>query len=384
MLPDLPRKFDNKVTDVSQLNLEADESEMIVCYTTSTTNNEETAEGNIDETEENDNTEQDEQCVDIVECKKRLREAYETILMYEVPLDDFDLEVCIENIGQVLQEEGCQFDIQNDVVEVLSPSMQRKTLGKMDRRAVTEAAGSSATTSTVSAPPVAVPAVESPPASSLGSPTGTAVVVTPLPLPTEVLPAASSVETPVSALQTLSSPAGPSEAGASEVASGKRKRKRRQSVEMKTTRSAGYYSRLDSLERDVRDVYTYINLREDEEVVGNEPHTLYQTFVQAEQQEYTQKFRQFKSALEMWKLFCREKGSSALGQYGFASIHFVPSKIQKVLYMLQLEKKIALIVEYCGSNENVLFSRSLLDLPLRSIPLEFIKEYTRSRHRSVQ
>ncbi|KAG1453718.1 hypothetical protein G6F46_006772 [Rhizopus delemar] len=63
---------------------------MIVCYTTSTTNNEETAEGNIDEAEENDNTEQDEQRVDIVECKKRLREVYETILMYEVPLDDFD------------------------------------------------------------------------------------------------------------------------------------------------------------------------------------------------------------------------------------------------------------------------------------------------------
>ncbi|KAG1500701.1 hypothetical protein G6F47_006541 [Rhizopus delemar] len=90
MLPDLSRNFDNKVTDVSQLNLEADESEMIVCYTTSTTNNEETAEGNIDETEENDNTEQDEQCVDIVECKKRLREAYETIFMYEVPLDNLD------------------------------------------------------------------------------------------------------------------------------------------------------------------------------------------------------------------------------------------------------------------------------------------------------
>ncbi|KAG1056100.1 hypothetical protein G6F43_001979 [Rhizopus delemar] len=85
-----PRNFDNKVTEVSQLALEADESEMIVCYTTSTTNNEETAEGNADETKENDNTEQDEQRVDIVECKKRLREAYETILMYEVPLGDLD------------------------------------------------------------------------------------------------------------------------------------------------------------------------------------------------------------------------------------------------------------------------------------------------------
>ncbi|KAG1450679.1 hypothetical protein G6F46_010378 [Rhizopus delemar] len=78
---DQAQKFDNNVTDVSQLNLEADESEMIVCYTTSTTNNEETAEGNIDETEENDNTEQDEQCVDIVEydldrklhCRIRMR-----------------------------------------------------------------------------------------------------------------------------------------------------------------------------------------------------------------------------------------------------------------------------------------------------------------------
>ncbi|KAG1544971.1 hypothetical protein G6F49_010936 [Rhizopus delemar] len=82
--------FISLIHDLNQLNLEADESEMIVRYTTSTTNNEETAEGNIDKTEENDNTEQDEQCVDIVECKKRLREAYETILMYEVPLDDFD------------------------------------------------------------------------------------------------------------------------------------------------------------------------------------------------------------------------------------------------------------------------------------------------------
>ncbi|KAG1628267.1 hypothetical protein G6F44_011957 [Rhizopus delemar] len=93
MLPDLPRKFDNKVTDVSQLNLEADESEMIVCYTTSATNNEETAEDNIDEAEENDNTEQDEQRVDIVECKKRLKEAYETILMYKFPLDDLDCKL---------------------------------------------------------------------------------------------------------------------------------------------------------------------------------------------------------------------------------------------------------------------------------------------------
>ncbi|KAG1056594.1 hypothetical protein G6F43_001539 [Rhizopus delemar] len=90
MLPDLPGNFNNEVTDVSQLNLEADENDMIVCYITSTTNNEETTEGNVDETEENDNTEQDEQCVGIVECKKRLREAYETILMYEVPLDDLD------------------------------------------------------------------------------------------------------------------------------------------------------------------------------------------------------------------------------------------------------------------------------------------------------
>ncbi|KAG1049730.1 hypothetical protein G6F43_007954 [Rhizopus delemar] len=74
MLPDLLRNFDNKFTDVSQLNLEADESEMIVCYTTTTTNNEETTEGNIGETEENDNTGQDEQRVDIV----------------EFPLDDLD------------------------------------------------------------------------------------------------------------------------------------------------------------------------------------------------------------------------------------------------------------------------------------------------------
>ncbi|KAG1526618.1 hypothetical protein G6F52_002272 [Rhizopus delemar] len=53
--------------DIGLLSLEADESEMVVCYTTSTTTNEETAEGNIDGTEENDKPEQDEQCVDIVD-----------------------------------------------------------------------------------------------------------------------------------------------------------------------------------------------------------------------------------------------------------------------------------------------------------------------------
>ncbi|EIE79741.1 hypothetical protein RO3G_04446 [Rhizopus delemar RA 99-880] len=100
-----PRNFDNKVTDVSQLNLEADESEMIVCYTTSTTNNEETAEGNVDETKENDNTEQNEQRADIIERKKRLREAYETILKYKVPLDDLDLvkNVCVAPLNRIVK-----------------------------------------------------------------------------------------------------------------------------------------------------------------------------------------------------------------------------------------------------------------------------------------
>ncbi|EIE86253.1 hypothetical protein RO3G_10964 [Rhizopus delemar RA 99-880] len=93
MLPGFLRNFDNKVTDVSQLSLGTDESKMIVCYTTSTINNEETAEGNVDETEENDNTEQDEQRFDIVECKRRLREAYETILMYEASLNDLDCKL---------------------------------------------------------------------------------------------------------------------------------------------------------------------------------------------------------------------------------------------------------------------------------------------------
>ncbi|KAG1580223.1 hypothetical protein G6F48_010595 [Rhizopus delemar] len=129
MLPDLPKNFDNKVTDVSQLNLEADESEMIVCYTTSTTNNEETAEGNIDETEENDNTEQDEQCVDIVECKKRLREAYETILMYEVPLDDLDHESFDEAViypeaseteGDLEEESNYESDTASSTDKVIS------------------------------------------------------------------------------------------------------------------------------------------------------------------------------------------------------------------------------------------------------------------------
>ncbi|KAG1458111.1 hypothetical protein G6F46_002123 [Rhizopus delemar] len=125
MLPGLPRNFDNKVTDVSQLNLEADESEMIVCYTTSTTNNEETAEGNIDETEENDNTEQDEQRVDIVECKKRLREAYETILMYEVPLDDLDRKLH-RRIRMTLADSCAELNNQTVAVSAVLPTKLRK------------------------------------------------------------------------------------------------------------------------------------------------------------------------------------------------------------------------------------------------------------------
>ncbi|KAG1466648.1 hypothetical protein G6F55_000342 [Rhizopus delemar] len=131
-IPNSPGNFDNKFTVVSQLNLEADESEMIVCYTTSTTNNEGTAEGNVDETEENDNTEQDEQRVDIVECKKWLREAYETILMHEVPLDDLDrklhrrIQMRLADSCAELSESKEQTDLRSYFTKAATPYLPEK------------------------------------------------------------------------------------------------------------------------------------------------------------------------------------------------------------------------------------------------------------------
>ncbi|KAG1052045.1 hypothetical protein G6F43_005795 [Rhizopus delemar] len=127
MLPDLPRNFDNKVTDVSQLNLEADESEMIVCYTTSITNNEETAEDNIDEAEENDNTEQDEQRVDIVEfpsndlerklhrrIRMRLTDSRALLNNSKEQTDQSYFTSTINNITESSQAEGSRSSIAED------------------------------------------------------------------------------------------------------------------------------------------------------------------------------------------------------------------------------------------------------------------------------
>ncbi|KAG2193058.1 hypothetical protein INT47_012132 [Mucor saturninus] len=79
LLPDLPGNLDNQVTDVSQLDLDSDEifiidDEKIV----------------MDGEEEIPMIPEQEIYVDINDCKKRLKEAYETILALDVPLDDLD------------------------------------------------------------------------------------------------------------------------------------------------------------------------------------------------------------------------------------------------------------------------------------------------------
>lgn len=79
LLPDLPGNLDNEVTDVSQLDLDSDEMFII--------DDEEIV---MDGEEEIPMIPEQEIYVDINDCKKRLREAYETILALDVPLDDLD------------------------------------------------------------------------------------------------------------------------------------------------------------------------------------------------------------------------------------------------------------------------------------------------------
>ncbi|KAG2190835.1 hypothetical protein INT47_011357 [Mucor saturninus] len=79
LLPDLPGNLDNEVTDVSQLDLDSDEMFTI--------DDEEIV---MDKEEEIPMIPEQEIYVDINYCKKRLREAYKTILALDVPLDDLD------------------------------------------------------------------------------------------------------------------------------------------------------------------------------------------------------------------------------------------------------------------------------------------------------
>jgi hypothetical protein len=89
MLPNLPGNTNNEVTDISQLDLETDESEI------SNDAVEEIVESNENEdaAQEEEPDINDAEPIDIKECKKKLREAYEAILKYEVPLDDLDRQI---------------------------------------------------------------------------------------------------------------------------------------------------------------------------------------------------------------------------------------------------------------------------------------------------
>lgn len=76
MLPNLPGNTSNEVTDINQLDLETDESEITNGFI------EEIANSNENEEDVGVN---DAEPIDIKECKRKLRDAYEAILMYEVP-----------------------------------------------------------------------------------------------------------------------------------------------------------------------------------------------------------------------------------------------------------------------------------------------------------
>ncbi|KAG2191221.1 hypothetical protein INT47_012485 [Mucor saturninus] len=79
LLPDLPGNSDNEIADVSQLDLDSDEMFII-----------DDEEIMMDGEEEFPMTPEQEIYVDIYDCKKWLREAYDTILALDLPLDDLD------------------------------------------------------------------------------------------------------------------------------------------------------------------------------------------------------------------------------------------------------------------------------------------------------
>lgn len=82
IISELPGNND-EVYHVSELDLETDESSMILTEPTGT-------DGIAQDEEEDEEEAEETEGVEIDLCKKRLREAYETILEYEIPLDDLD------------------------------------------------------------------------------------------------------------------------------------------------------------------------------------------------------------------------------------------------------------------------------------------------------
>ncbi|KAG1504427.1 hypothetical protein G6F47_001796 [Rhizopus delemar] len=117
--------------DIGLLSLEADESEMVVCYTTSTTTNEETAEGNIDGTEENDKPEQDEQCVDIVDlCKNGIVDM--TMSSDRNQMDVIGGKHVKSIMTKYLDAFGDENNSDNSIGEVTKPLLKLKNKRKME------------------------------------------------------------------------------------------------------------------------------------------------------------------------------------------------------------------------------------------------------------
>ncbi|KAI8886886.1 hypothetical protein K501DRAFT_321717 [Backusella circina FSU 941] len=99
MLPTLPGNYNQEITSVDQLDLEADEHEMLINSTHPSIDND--AEENNEAEDEEEAGENIPEPVDIGECKKRFREAYEAILMFEIPLDGLDRECGIFSYEQL-------------------------------------------------------------------------------------------------------------------------------------------------------------------------------------------------------------------------------------------------------------------------------------------
>ncbi|KAG2232621.1 hypothetical protein INT48_001310 [Thamnidium elegans] len=90
MIADLPGNFDGEVTNVHDLDLETDENEMMLCYQQLDLDTDEPS-MELEEVEEVEEEEENEEA--IAGRKRRLRESYESILMYDFPVTDFERQV---------------------------------------------------------------------------------------------------------------------------------------------------------------------------------------------------------------------------------------------------------------------------------------------------
>jgi hypothetical protein len=119
LIPDLPGNQDQSVTGVEDLDLNADESNLILCQPEFVEFDDDNEEGQVTDVEDVEDEEDEEDEVDVKEIREKLKKAYETILYHTLATDDQDrsmLKTIRKKLDGIRSEEAAekkQVDVRN-------------------------------------------------------------------------------------------------------------------------------------------------------------------------------------------------------------------------------------------------------------------------------